>query len=426
MTGKTRLWEGFKTLLIVLLSLSALFLLSRSPLVQDSGLTSLLGEARPSGSDSTSAFTGLPAAAIPARIAVGSDKGLYGVQYDQAAADALFDVTAPLLGEALSLARDPAPLTERQWQSRLSGECVYFDYGCSVPLATLRTWLGGTEADAAPAGSARFLLLAREKNGTLSLCYGSEESDVFYSCATVLEAELHLTPILSGISPNGAFFAFEDRSLPDVVAPYTLFTGGEQVSAVYTAITPSLLSDSSQTALLLSALSFSDQNRANVSEGVLYVDGEDTLRLSGDGHIAYASSGSGKYPAEEGLSGAVEAAWPLAERTLGALCGEARLSLLSALEGEDGSYTVTFGYMLDGCAVRLYDQGWAARFRVEQGSIREFSLWLRAYADSGQTQLLLPAEKAAAALTALTDTPKELVIQYEDVTGAAQPGWKAR
>lgn len=426
MRGKTRLWEGFKTLLIVLLSLSALFLLSRSPLVQDSGLTSLLTDSRPNGSAADSAFTGLPAAAIPSRIAVGSDKGLYGIQYDQVAADALFDVTAPLLGEALSLAGTPVSITERQWQSRLSGPCVYFDYTCSVPLAALHTWLGSSEAGTAPAGSARFLLLAREQNGTLSLCYGSEENDTFYSCATSLDAELHLTPILDSISPNGAFFAFEDKSLPDIVAPYTLFTGGEQVSAVYTAATPSLLSDSSQTALLLSALSFSDQNRANVSEGILYVDGEDTLRLSGDGHISYASSGSGKYPAEAGLSGAVEAAWPLAERTLGALCGGARLYLISALEGEDGAYTVTFGYMLDGCAVRLYDQGWAARFRVEQGSIREFSLWLRTYTDSGQTQPLLPAEKAAAALTALTDTPKELVIQYEDLTGTAEPGWKAR
>ena len=426
MTRKTRLWEGVKSLLIVLLSLSALYLLSRSPLVLNSGLTSLLGDTGASSSAPSSGLTNLPTAAIPGRIAVGSEKGLYGVQYDQSAADELFDLTASLLGEALRLAQAPTAISERQWQARLSGECIYFDYTCPIPLSTLHAWLDGTEPSTVPPGSARFIMLAREKNGTLSLCYCPEEAGIFYTCPTTLEADLHLAPILGSVSPNGAFFAFENKSLPDIIAPYTLLTGGEQSAAVYTSVTPTLLSDGSQTDTLLAALSFSDQNRANVSEGVLYVDGEDTLRLSGDGHIAYASSDSGKYPADPGLSGAVEAAWPLAEKTLGALCGQARLYLISAQESEEGEYTVTFGYMLDGCVVRLYDQGWAARFRVSRGSIQEFSLWLRTYTASGQSQLLLPAEKAAAALTALTHTTKELVIQYEDVGGTAQPGWKAR
>ena len=422
-----RLWESVKTLLILLLSASALWLLYLSPLVQSSGLSTLFEENRTAAPGTSHTPIGLTAAAIPARMAVGSDKGFYGVQYDQAGTDALFELAGPLLGEALSAAHSPTKLTYPQWRSRLGGTCVYFDFTSPIPLSTLCSWLKEGGDNAALTHSARLILLSREKNGALSLSFYSQEENAYIRYETGLDGDLHLPPIVDSITPNGAFFAFEDESLPHVISPHTLFTGEEPSPTLYNSSTPLLLSENGLTEQFLSALSFSGQNRAVVTEGVLYVDGEDTLRLYGDGYVEYTSADSGKYPAGDGLSGAVEAAWSLAEQALTPLCGAARLYLMSALPEEDGGYTVTFGYMLDGCVVDLYEQGWAARFHVDGGSIREFSLYARSYTLSGQSKLLLPADKAAAALSALTDTEKELVIQYRDNGGAvAEPGWAGR
>lgn len=428
MKADTRRWlERGKTLLILLLSISAVFLVSRSPLIQSSGLTDLIAGGKGVTSGSVSAPASLTAAAIPTRMAVGSSLGLYGVQYDQDTVDQLFDQAGPLLGEALRTAEAPAALSQSQWRARLEGQCVFFDFSSPIPLSALCAWLNDGTENAVFTGPARWILLAAESDGTLSLCY-ADEAGSYSRCSTALNAELHLAPIVSSCTPNNAFFAFQDRELTDVTAPYTLFTSEEFQGVIYNSSTPSILSDSAQTELLLDALSFSGQNRAAVSEGALFVDGDDTLRLSYGGTVRYDSYSSGKYPVGEGLTAAVDASWALANASLTPYCGDARLQLLSAVPDEDGDgYTVTFGYVLNGSAVQLYDHGWAARFRIQDGAIQHFTLYLRTYTASSQQALLLPADKAAAALTALSDEPLELVIHYYDSgISTVSPGWIGR
>jgi hypothetical protein len=181
---------------------------------------------------------------------------------------------------------------------------------------------------------------------------------------------------------------------------------------------------------LLDALSFSDQNQTDVSSGSIYVDGDDTLRFSADRQaVYYSASGEGRYPAGIGLSGAVNAAWTLADAALSGLCGEARLYLMSAQadSGSSDSYTITFGYALGGAAVYLSDQGWAAQFQVRNGSVSRFILYPRTYTSTGETAMLMPADTAASAVTALADDPVELVVQYRDTLGSTvSPGWVGR
>lgn len=59
---------------------------------------------------------------------------------------------------------------------------------------------------------------------------------------------------------------------------------------------------------------------------------------------------------------------------------------------------VEFGYSLNGAQVRIGEEGWAARFVVEQGQITEFQLWFRSYTDSGTTSVVLPVRQALAAM----------------------------
>lgn len=423
MKGKKRCWvELGKDLLILLLICSAVFLVSRSPIVVNSGLAELFSDTRVTAAVTESTAVTMASPPVPARMAVGSERGLYAVQYDQATADRLFDTVSPLLGEALSSASGGRTMPQRQWENRLGGRCFFFDFDAAVPLSALCSWLKEGAENEALSGFARWIMLAEESNGTISLCCAGEEGE-FFRYDTALDAQLHLSPLVDEITPNGAFFAFEDEVLSAIATPYTIFSGSEVQAKIYNSATPTILSDAALSGAVLSALSFSDQNSASVPEGTLYVDGDDTLRLSGSGRVVYDGSGD-RYPAGEGIEGAVDASWALASAAASALGGDGGLRLLSAREVEEGSYTVTFGYVLNGSAVYFGEQGWAARFQISGGVIREFTMYLRTYTATSQQTLLLPADKAAAAMTALSDEPLELIVCYQDDGGSTvTPGW---
>ena len=88
---------------------------------------------------------------------------------------------------------------------------------------------------------------------------------------------------------------------------------------------------------------------------------------------------------------------------------------------------VRFGYLLDGCAVYLGNEGWAAEFLIFGGYITQFTLRFRSYAANGERALLLPIDKAAAMLPDLTAQRRELVLQYQDSGGETLfPSWVAR
>ena len=148
------------------------------------------------------------------------------------------------------------------------------------------------------------------------------------------------------------------------------------------------------------------------------------------GTVTYRAAQGEKYPVGGPDSGSeladgVERARTLAENTLGALCGSARLYLMSAVE-TDGELRVRFGYLLDGSPVYVGSEGWSAEFVIKDGYIIGFTLRFRAYAANGEQTLLLPIDKAAAMLPDLTDQRRELVIRYRDGGGDSLfPEWAA-
>lgn len=420
MSNKRRWIEWGKDALIVLLTLSAAWLLTMTPLVQDSGVMDLLSPRESPG-------TGQPVGSremvmLPARLAVTGEGGRFGVQYDEERLKELFPPLGALLGDALASAGTPQPITEEAWRRYLGGTGVYFDFQGEVPLAVLKRWLQGP-GDASPSGSARRVLLCAGAEDQVLLCWQEAGGGRFFSCPTALTRSLHLDPAAEGPAPNGAYFAFEGRELTRLLDPYTLITGGEQGREGYGASVP--LTGGAGTAAVLEALDYSAQSHAPVSGGEVYLDGGDRLVVSANGTVTYRAAQPEKYPVGSDAAGGVDGAQALAERTLGALCGEARLYLISARE-EEGALRVRFGYLLDGCAVRLGGEGWAAEFWVEDGYITRFTLRFRCYTANGERALLLPIDKAAAMLPDLTDERRELVVQYRDGGGTAVwPDWMA-
>ncbi len=420
MRDKRRWIEWGKDVLIVLLTLSAVYLLTMTPLVRDSGVLDLLSPRESPGAGPSEESGEM--VMLPARLAVTGEGGRYGVQYDEGRLEELFPPLGALLGDALASAGTPQSITEGEWRRYLGGTGVYFDFQGEVPLAALKRWLQGPEAGS-PSGSARRVLLCAGAEDQVLLCWQEAGSGQFFCCSTALTQSLHLDPAAEGPTSNGAYFAFEDQALTRLLDPYTLITEGEQGREGYDASVP--LTSGAGAAAVLEALDYSAQNHAPVSGGEVYLDGGDRLVVSANGTVTYRAAQPEKYPVGRDIADQVDGVRTLAERTLGALCGEAQLYLMSARE-EGGTLRVRFGYLLDGCAVRLGGEGWAAEFWVEDGYVTRFTLRFRCYTANGERALLLPIDKAAAMLPDLTDERRELVIQYRDGGGAAvSPDWVA-
>lgn len=421
MKDKRRWIEWGKDALIALLTLSAAWLLTMTPLVRDSGMLGLLSPQESPG-------TGLPvgsraAEVLPVRLAVTGAEGRCGVQYDEERLEELFPPLGALLGDALASAGQLKSITEGEWRKYLGGTGVYFDFQGEAPLAVLERWLGGP-GETRLTGCARRMLLCAGEGDEVLLCWQEPDGDRFFSCSTALTQALHLDPAVEGLAPNGAYFAFENQKLGQLLAPYTLITEGERGGAGHASSIP--LTAGIGTAAVLEELGYNGQDHAPVSGGEVYLDGGDRLVVDGGGTVTYRAAQPEKYPVGEGIANGTDGARALAERTLGALCGEARLYLMSARE-EDGALRVRFGYLLDGCVVRLGSEGWAAEFWVRDGYVVQFTLHFRSYAANGERALLLPIDKAAAMLPDLTQERRELALQYWDGggNGSLSPEWVA-
>ena len=412
--------EWAKNILIVLLTLSAVFLLSMTPLVQDSGLLDIF---RPrSSGGGPAAGTAQTGTVLPVRLAVYRGEERYGVQYDDARMAELFAALNPLLGDALASAGPSWMLTEREWQRYLQRESMYFDFSGDVPLTVLSRWLGGEEG-AAPEGSARRLALTAGGDDQVVLCWQDTGDRTFYACNTTLSRTLHLEPAVDGVTAGSAYFAFEDPSRPAQLEPYTLIAEGGTEGTRYTAANP--LSAAAGIQAVLDALSFNSQNHAPGSSGEVYLDGGDRLVVGDSGTVTYRAAQEGdKYPVGPGAAGAADGARSLAEQVMGILCGDARLVPLSVQPWQEDGWRVRFGYCLNGASVYLYDEGWAAEFLVQGGYITGFTLHLRNYTAGEADVLLPPADRAAVMLPDVTDEMRELVIRYRDWGGTSvSPGW---
>lgn len=425
MRDKRRAAEWGKNALIVLLTLSAVLLLSQTPLIQDSGRAGLFRPRSPAENpDPAGAQTG---PVLPARLAVYRDGERYGLQYDDERMEELFASFGPLLRDALAGAGEPAPLSESGWRGCLSRGGVYFDFSGNVPLAALARWLGDGGGCALD-GSARRVVLAEGADDGVTLCWQDAGDGAFFTCPTALSQTLHLNPAVGAVTPNGAYFAFEDAGLARLLDPFTLITEREPAGTQYAVSAP--LSTAAGIETLLDALSFNSKNHAPGGGGEVYMDGADRLVVRDGGIVTYRAARGDKYPVEN-RNGAVSAALAadsaraLAERAMGTLCGDARLYLLSVTPEGEG-WRVRFGYRLEGSAVYLYDEGWAAEFVAQGGYITAFELRLRCYTADGGETLLLPIDRAAVMLPDLTDDKREMVIQFRDMGGpVVTPGWEA-
>ena len=107
MRDKRRWIEWGKDVLIVLLTLSAVYLLTMTPLVRDSGVLDLLSPRESPGAGPSEESGEM--VMLPARLAVTGEGGRYGVQYDEERLKELFPPLGALLGP------HSRPMTGKDW-----------------------------------------------------------------------------------------------------------------------------------------------------------------------------------------------------------------------------------------------------------------------------------------------------------------------
>ncbi len=414
---RRRAVELLKDGLIVLLTCSALWLAVRAQLVGPLGL--LQKETSQAGTGQTQG-TAQADAASPLRITVSlmeeTGPGRYGIQYDQAETDSLFQQVAGLLAEALSSAGEPQLVSRSQWERALiTPPAVCFDFQGEIPLSVLTGWMTGEES-AQHTPVRRLVLTVWEDS--VALYYRNEEDGHYYRCLSEVASSLHLEEALADLRDNGAFYAFESEQY-DWLDPDTLLTENLPVPAIYQTSNPASGGRSALESLMeLLGLPVSSSSFYSVGDEWVARIGGDTLRLSAQGVLEYhAEEGSSVFaassqPEEATLLEMAETCRRLAAGAIGTGAGQGRLYLSQIQEGEEG-FEVEFEYCLNGIPVQMED-GAAAWFLWNEGRVVRFILHLRSYTDSGKTTAVLPLVQASAAMKALGLEGEELLLLYTD------------
>ena len=438
--------EGVKNVLILLLTLSAVYLTTRALTYTElagsaprnwlGSVVDLLGGGEAPAPVDTGSAKELSLDLYPVRMAVYLDGDRFAVQYDTEQTDKLFDQTSTLLSEALAGAKTPAQIQERTWRQALRSPGVWFDFLGDIPLKALYAWLSEGGVNPTLSGSARQLAVACDASGKVALYYHNEADGLYYACETGVVYEGHMDEILEGHGDNSTDFVFEYEQTESYAAldPYALIASAPPSPLVYRASDPLAGIDQSTIDALQKAVSFRPQSNSvyPVPEGIRVREGQETLLIGKDGTVVYSAAGreASRYPIQETggiLPDWLTATWTLAADTVGSYCGSARLCLLGAEQREDGALVVSYGYLLDGAEVILADGGHAAEFVIQDGQITDYTLRFRSYEATGEHSLVLREVQAAAAMEALEPEGRELMLCYSDNGGdTVRAGWVAR
>lgn len=419
-----RILELGKTLLIVLLTCSAVWLAVQSPLFGQ-----LPGERDGEGAEQpilSGTAVESDSAAVPLRIAVISEGGFFAVQYTDQQMQELFGQVTHVLGEALADAQEPLAVEQEQWRSALvTAPGIFLDFRTEIPLSVLNRWTSDRVNPRLPA-FARYVVLSGGEDG-VELYFHSELDGSFFLCRVPSVNAESLKTIAAQTEPNGAIFAYQSDHY-HMVSDYTLIDA-QTPSPRDFAVSNPLEQGEGRLEELLERLSFpvGITTVYDTPEGRRARSGNDTLTISDDGTVIYDGQ-EVRYPVEKDdsrLTAAVDGAWELVRGVLEPWCGQARL-YLSGVEnlGQD-RWRVSFGYVLDNVPVYVGEGGYAARVLVENASVRQMELRLRSFAPMDSTTMLLPTRQAAAILAENGQQGKSLELYYREAGGVLRAGWKA-
>lgn len=421
MRGKRRrLWEWGKTLLILALTCSAVYLASRTLFPRQLG--QIFAQPNQEGTATGPSHLLSSQTLRPAAFSLTWEDKRYGVGYHQDDQETYTQVSA-LLAEALDDAAAPQRFTRRSWEQALLASGLYCEYLSPMPLDALCRWLSGQDNPLLAGAWTQRLCVTGQ-----SLCYQGQDG-LYYACALDRDLSPAVEGLAGQLSSNGVRFAGESGDYGSLrwdalVLPVTPSLPQLWVETPV-AVTDTLVPNESLSQLL-QALSFHPQTNPlyAITGGWAINDGGETLRLDSAGTLTYRrGSDATRFPVGDQ---SLDATRLLAESTVGALCGDARLYLQSVRQEGDAS-VITYACAYRGAAIRLGRDGWCAQFTVRGGAVESMTLKPRRYtALHDYPVLLLPQEQAAAALPGPEEQALELLYENDGQSQSLTPFWAVR
>lgn len=384
-----------QNLALVILSLSAILLLSRIPLFGGDWANQMHAFLTYPGSTQENQYTDITSAVAAVHIVVTNDSEYGRFSQLYAPVDGtLFQQVGPLFQEALGSASEVGATADKTLQEALDTPSIYIDLTMELPLEAVAAWLGEeTSYDR----SVRAMALTTEENDAAVLYLRSSDGSIFrYYTALPLSAVQDATALYA---PNSGAFAFESNYA--TLAPYTVLTGQEiSVPVVHSSLPAGYSSYNLLTALDFNAHTGFRYQESNGAEVI--TESPRTLRLSPDGTVSY--------------NGGDEAASPLyrvnssGEIPTVVEAIQSGISLASALSGSTGAsplclrgaqatangWQLSFGYQAAGLPVFFPDGDEALSITITHNTITAFTFRCRAYTTAEDVSPLLPATMAMA------------------------------
>lgn len=407
-----RIKEAFKSILIVVLIISAIVLTIKTWVYDTSMLSADFYEKAdkilsPIGINipiagavtvETRRVHNTQEAARPIRCAIKLTDGRYGAEYDSTLVSQVYDKTKRLIGEAIGSGTEPIEVTRKEWQEALGLTGIYYDYLADIPMSAIAIWQN-YEPSPHIISSARHLILAMDGD-SVGLFYTSGEKNRFLYSKTGISPE-DLAVVLTDYSPNGCVLAFEDRTVDaDTMEELFLFEG----QPVRMASMIKQLHEGSDFNALLKAfgMGLSSARYTQSSDNtIVAVDSARTLALSGNGDLLYSDSGEDKlgelviYVSKPTEAEIIETVRSIMEQAVGPLSGDAELSLVRfEHDVSKNEYIVAFEYTLNGIPVILSSLSNAATFRIKNGVLVNAYIQLRSFVFEDDTYRPMPLKTA--------------------------------
>lgn len=424
-----RLITWVQNLLLLFLSVNAVFLLSRTALFSELSRaelaqrfgTGLSATANAVGSDSES----LAAFSVPLRIVQSSDLVCRG-EDSLTTSGETFEQVGTFLGEAIGSAHSMQTVHEADFLHALGESGLYFDFPGALPLELLAARLGVSPSTTQALDIRRCLV--NVGSGETALLYLYTDSGVCLCCSTEVNSasvKSHLDTVVG----NGSAFAVRLGSEYEALSPFTLILG--EANGRPELASANALSDFS-TEELLRRLEFNahTKDRYTESNGTLVVlEGQRMLRLEPGGTVIYSGeplgdpgsaytidTAEGTLPTRPDCAAAAQT---LLSSVLAERIGEARIYLHSA-QTVPGGYRLFFDYMVNGTPILFSDGSHAAEVVTEGDAITALTLRLRRYSSNGEECLLLPLPQAAAigGLYEQSELSVAYIDTFSDVTHA--------
>ena len=422
--------DRVKNILIIFLSVSALFLSTRtgmysqlfhsSPFIS-SALRYLSEFFTADYSVSAEDAKGYSQAAKPFAVLTRSaGDEMYVSMWNSDDLESAYDSYSAALGEALGSAGEASEITEQSYRSLLeNNSCVYFDFYYPQQLSLLAGWLGTSMSDSHTTSA---VLLAESPDSGSVLCYMDYSSGVFYRCLT----ELSWSSVSSKLAEHNdvsAKLAYMLGYSNQGLDPYTIIPDKTPQKNSFATKNPFRINLLTSSVLSVFSMNSYIASVYQESDGTtVYVESDRTLRISPDGCVIFRSAETSSQAISVSTADCLELAYQLVSSCAG-LCSSDLDIYLIAADRQSGECTFTFGYVLDGIPLVADDGSFAAQVRVNSAGINWASILFRSYEDTGESVVLLPASLQAAVIQ--TTGGGKMFLTYSDNGLTAEPQWSA-